>query len=255
MLRHLGVEMTNHCNLQCDNCPNAYSTPQKGFIAQETLELAIQYAQPGQIFQLHGHGESLLHPKMLEYTRIVCESDKAFYTSLSTNGLLLTQVMLNELLGVGLQELFISLHVPASVDAFVRAVRTVRDYPRPIRLVATSFIGNKVVADYLDYLGVLNEVNAYMEPPTEYFTWSGAVKGTRIEFPPNVVRGRIERCWFIVNNICAIVLWDGSVIACCYDFNRVNYLGHISDFPNLKHTPETYGLCKYCEPKMANGFI
>lgn len=255
MLTHLGVELTDYCNLWCDNCPNEYSITPKGFINDEIMGLAIRYATPDQIFQLHGHGESLMHPEVLRYTEMVCRHEKNFYGSLSTNGLLLDKQMLDGLLDAGLKELFVSLHVPKSVDAFALAVDTIKTYDKhPVRLVGTWFHGNVVVDNYIESNNIYNHIKDYLEPKTKYFTWSGTVKGTQIEFPPEVVKRRMDTCWFIQNNICAIILWDGSVVACCYDFNRVNYLGHVRDFPNLKHTPETYELCKYCEPKMANNF-
>lgn len=194
MLRHWGLEFTDYCNLDCPHCPNSYSTVPKGFVSQEVVELAIQYGEPGQIFQMHGSGESLLHPKLIEYAKLIDSSDKGFFLSLSTNGLLLDSKMLTNLLDAGLNELCISLHVKKSVDALVNAIDVVTSNGKPIRLFATSFNGNTLVDNYIQESGVHHIIAPYMEPPTNYFTWSGTVKNTQVEFPPEVVQGRISRC-------------------------------------------------------------
>jgi hypothetical protein len=255
MLKHFGVELTDYCNLNCPNCPNSYSTVEKGYVNDEIFDLAVLYSQPGQVFQLHGHGESLLHPDVLRYTEQASHNPKGLFSSLSTNGVLLDRTMLDGLLEAGLKELYISLHVPKSVDAFVLAVDVINSYKRPVKLVSNGFIGNTVVDNYIEKLGVYQHIKPYMGAPIEYFTWCGAVKGKCVEFPPDVVESRKRRCWFMRENLCSIVLWDGSVVSCCYDFNHVNYLGHVRDFPNLVHTPDKYELCKYCEPKYANNFM
>lgn len=256
MLRCVNIEFTNKCNLACPNCPSAYTTFPRGYITQETVELALKYLEPhkilhgnGMVWQLIGHGETLLHPKVLEFTELIVKSEKKPWVCLGTNGLLLTSDMIRNLFDIGIKDLHISLHVPESVDALIRAIDIFESSDtRSERLSSNYFVTNTVVSEYIDKIGARDYIQKYLSD-TVYHTWAGSVKGTRVEYPPEVVQARMSGCWFLTQDICAMQ-WDGTITACCYDFNDVNHIGHISDLPNLKHTPETYELCKYCSPDM-----
>ena len=61
------IELTNNCNLQCPNCPNATLRFHKGYMSDEVFEQAIKFLPPykNDTISVHCMGEPLLHPKVI----------------------------------------------------------------------------------------------------------------------------------------------------------------------------------------------
>jgi MoaA/NifB/PqqE/SkfB family radical SAM enzyme len=62
------IELTNHCNAQCEWCGNTGMSRKRGFMALEVFIGTLDYLQveppPGNTVGLHHFGESLLHPDL-----------------------------------------------------------------------------------------------------------------------------------------------------------------------------------------------
>ena len=252
MLAVGGIELTNLCNLRCRQCPTPFTGAATGYADDQTVARALDYAAPGQLFSFHRLGEPLLHPKLLQYVRWA--SDRGLQPLISTNGLLLTEDLFLQLLDAGARNLQITLHTTASTKAYGLVARYL--LANPAVQARLTFMGNVLshydkVPEWLDSCGITAEERRFLRH-VQAHSWAGNVPGSRVAFPDDVVQRRVKNCHFITNNT-ASMRWDGTIVACCFDSENENEIGRLEDFVTLRHRPERYGLCRYCDPNWANG--
>ena len=91
-------EITNHCNFNCIMCPTGIGTArrERGYMSDETYYKVLDEISEHKVaLKFVGQGESLLHPKAIEY--IVEAKRRGIITHLTTNGSLLTEDMMRKL--------------------------------------------------------------------------------------------------------------------------------------------------------------
>lgn len=115
------IELTNNCNLTCENCCTPKSKYARGYIDYQTFMSAMSWMQEGQTVNYHRIGEPLLHPQICDFVKYGVWFGK-IRPIISTNGILLTKEILNKLVTNGLRMLVITLHTKKSVKAFKMAV-------------------------------------------------------------------------------------------------------------------------------------
>ena len=99
------IEPTNRCNFKCIYCPQSYSTGismEKGEMDIRLFEKiisAIRQTDPVSSVFLTGNGEPLLHPRLEEFIRLVCQY--GLHPSLTSNGSLLDIERINSLANAG----------------------------------------------------------------------------------------------------------------------------------------------------------
>lgn len=243
-LRHGGIEITNHCNLHCKNCPTPTSKYPKGYCTVETFRKALQIGRSRQPFSFHRQGEPLLHPNIAQF---VFESAVWGYKPvISTNGTLLTTSKLEELCLNGLWWLEISLHTPDSVAALKRAIWLKENMHSNLNVVGNWLSHNKQVPAWIDDQEFSFSDRQYVRViPTH--TWCGNVPGTQKDFGEQHGIKAAKSCWYIRHNQVSI-RWDGNVTACCYDSEGDTILGHIDQWETLTHKG-VYRLCQFCGPR------
>ncbi|MDA3948547.1 MAG: radical SAM protein [Spirochaeta sp.] len=109
-LAQVYVELTNGCNIDCRTCMRNVWSLQTGFMDDETFErLRVQIAEmpvtPTVFFG--GFGEPMHHPKTTEYIRAMREIGAE--VDLITNGTLLSEQRVDELIDAGLRRIWVSL--------------------------------------------------------------------------------------------------------------------------------------------------
>lgn len=104
----IGVELTNHCNLQCAECPSGAGVMkrERGFMQIELYEKIISELHP-YLFNvnLYFQGEPMLHPLFFSFLG----KSSHLHTTLSTNGHFLSVENSERIVRSGLSELIISL--------------------------------------------------------------------------------------------------------------------------------------------------
>lgn len=60
-----------------------------------------------------------------------------------------------------------------------------------------------------------------------------------------------QTCSFKTSDFCSMK-WDGTIVACCFDFDGDAIIGHIDNFKELKHK-NVYKLCSTCSPSWVIG--
>lgn len=109
-LARIYLELTNGCNIDCRTCMRNIWDAKIGFMAPETFEtvrsqVAAMTDKPTLFFG--GFGEPLHHPKAVEYIRLM--RGVGAEVDLITNGTLLTQGRIEELIHAGLRQLWVSI--------------------------------------------------------------------------------------------------------------------------------------------------
>lgn len=221
-MRINNVEVTNHCNMKCRYCPHPKMTRKKGFMSQETYEKVLD-KQELDYMELHNFGEPLLHEKIYNFIRMA--KARGYKTQLSTNGTLLTEDVMDNLVNAGLDLLWISIR-PAFEKVKKFLEKKYEKYSKDIEIVI-------LYVEFTDKTKPLPK-NWKITPIIPH-TWSG-----QIDLP---YRKRNEMC----DNLrlkAVTVLWDGRVSNCCHDYDGKYTLGTIDD-NGLEPKPNK--LCEGCE--------
>ena len=106
---YLEIEITSRCNLSCRNCPQTVLKREKGDMDESVFQKIIdECAEHIPMISLSGFGEPLLHDKIIAFVRYAKEKGVT-RLALETNGLLLNDTMIRELIDTGLDILILNL--------------------------------------------------------------------------------------------------------------------------------------------------
>ncbi len=139
-LERVHVEVTSLCNFACEFCPNPGLTRPGGLMEFDLLaEILDEVALAGvtrRVF-FHQQGEPLLYPRLAD--AVARATGLGLETSVTTNGALLTDRVVDRLVGAGLTELVVSLQTPDEASFAIRGAKNLT-YPvfaeRVVRAVA-----------------------------------------------------------------------------------------------------------------------
>jgi MoaA/NifB/PqqE/SkfB family radical SAM enzyme len=230
----ISLELTNVCNLTCPYCANPLLTRPKGTIEWDLLELIVEQSARDRlsIDWLHGVGEPLLWKRLEEAIRLI-RGRNAGAASFATNGTLLFEDRVRQLLDAGLGRIYVSIDTldPAVYKATRGGnLRKVVDNVKAmIRIVPPDFLIRIALMDHRDsrltglerlrfaeVFGVhpnvfLNNVNNVLMPsaPSDYRVESGRQGGCHA-----------PRQYLFINK-------DGIVSLCCSDQDSLHALGDV----------------------------
>jgi MoaA/NifB/PqqE/SkfB family radical SAM enzyme len=247
MLRIHSVEITNICNLSCGHCPSKDSKYPRGMMTLKMFEKTITCAaQTSRLITISGFGEPLLHPQIEDIFAVAKAHD--ILIAMPTNGLLLTQPLLDHMLANNLWQLDVSIHNEQGLAAYKLAYEAITALPNPIKLIGNLLqVYEPMLQKWADKVGVTKE-QMNMIQLINVHNWA------RNERPFSTEENAKwqSKCKFLEQGVC-VVRWDGRVNTCCADSEGTNYVGHIDDCPNLTFKPEEYKLCYKCSPAWFTG--
>lgn len=248
------IEFTNECNLKCPNCPNSFLSFHKGYMSDEVFYEILKYMPPykNDTVSVHCMGEPLLHPKFLTYLNNM--ADIGINICISTNGILLNEFMSKQVLAilsrVNKATFYISFHTQKSVENWKNFLDIYNFCSNNNNI---SFYGQVLEHNesqahlWLQNIGIMDY---YVHPNIRHITshsWGGNLKKREKRYSDIEVKNKIRNCYYLRNNK-IIVLWDGSLKACCIDCNATQKCGNIFDFENSFINKEGYSLCRNCDP-------
>lgn len=227
--RVYAMETTNKCNASCDYCPHDKMTRAQGFVSLDTVRKVIEYMQgiDQQYVALHHMGEPLLHPVIGAIVGLFRLA--GIRTEMSTNGLLLPEKgrsVLDE--GISLIRIAVDnfYNKAGYIDGVKEFLEMAQDYPDTEVRIHT-IVGND--------LSVFEGYDAILENKT-LDNWAGAIDGeSQLD--------KSNECYFTTENY-VVVLWDGTVVPCCMDYNGDYALGNVDDLTSLDS--KACKLCKGC---------
>ena len=260
------IEPTNTCNLRCTFCfVTEGMTREGGFMDLDLFKKIIDDCPDLEHLCMHNWGEPLLHKdifKMIEYAK----NKGVNYVVMNTNGTLLTNKMIDQIVDSKLDIIRFSIDGSAETFKRVRGVelqnierninklKKVKEKRRPkLKMGVVFTVEEDTEGDAEDYIA----------------HWEKIVDHVRLQ-PKLITSPRTEICPepFGKDYGKLVVLWDGRVIPCCVDYNANLMIGSAQNetVPNLwknekmdllraQHLkgefPDTCANCNECESNKA----
>jgi pyruvate-formate lyase-activating enzyme len=235
------LELTNNCNLRCEMC-NWQAGGKKGYISKQLFESCVnQLSEIGvDTLNLHGGGESLLHPDFKEFLKYAIDKrdrGKIGCVGWTTNGMLFNQ---------SIADLVVSLNVDW-VNFSLDGVGQVNDN---IRLGSKYSIIEKNIKYLLEKRGLAKKPTVLLnmvdhgktdEQKLEFYSeWVQLVD--EIELIPSILPDNTWEnkeilsenlkiapppafCSFPLETL--MVSWAGIVTGCCFDTNFKIVIGDV----------------------------
>ena len=232
------VELTNFCNLKCPMCPHDLMTRGVGYMDFDLFrDVVRQVRATNPDLRLHNMGESLFHPQIGRFIRHAGE--QGLETILSTNATTLTDAKIQELIDARLSWLYVSFDgaEASTYERFRKGARYEREKAKVERLLRLRAEQGATRPRVLMSCISLPGTRAEVEDFRAY--WQGRADAVRIK-SADVWDGSSERITSLVaaeygrdGAVCGwpwqsvVVLWDGRVVPCCYDFDGKAVLGDL----------------------------
>ncbi|MFQ5444699.1 MAG: radical SAM/SPASM domain-containing protein [Nitrospinales bacterium] len=223
-LTSLIIEPTNTCNLRCTFCfvTEGMERPD-GFMELDLFKKVIDDSPGLEHLCMHNWGEPLLHKdifKMIDYA-----SDAGVkYVVMNTNGTLLTDKMIDKIVNSSLSIIRFSIDGSAETFKRVRGVELEKIEKNILKLKEKK---EKVRPDL--GMGVVFTVEDETQDDAEEYIahWETIVDHVRLQ-PKLIQSPRTETCPELFGKDYGklVVLWDGTVIPCCVDYNATLSLGN-----------------------------
>jgi len=221
------IEPTNTCNLRCTFCfVTEGMTREGGFMEFDLFKKIIDDSPDLEHLCMHNWGEPLLHKdifRMIEYAK----NKGVNYVVMNTNGTLLTNKMIDQIVDSKLD--IIRFSIDGSAETFKR-VRGVE-----LQNIEQNINKLKKVKEKRRpklKMGVVFTVEEDTEGDAEdYIThWEKIVDHVRLQ-PKLITSPRTEVCPepFGKDYGKLVVLWDGRVIPCCVDYNANLTIGSVQN--------------------------
>lgn len=217
--KRIYIEITNFCNLNCTFC--AKSTRSKQFMEVNDFEHIVNLISPyTDYIYLHVLGEPLLHPE-LDKILSICDNKK-LNVNITTNGTLL-QEKLALLLKHNVRQFNISLHCENNDKKYFEKVFSACD-----ELSKQSYVNYRswIKKDKIIVNKILNHYNVSIENKTKQTLASNTFFSIEQPFEWDGKDNSNSGTCYGLKNMCAI-LFDGTVTACCIDYDGKINLGNI----------------------------
>jgi len=248
--RYIDIELTNICNFKCLMCPTGTGTQQrkKGYMSRETFLSLIEVIKDHQTpMRFIGWGEPLLHPNLLEFLDIAKKN--GLITHLNTNGLLLTEEIMRKFVEIPLTSLKFSFQ---GVDRkSYSEMRNLDFFPELIERIKR--MNNIRGLSPYPYIHVSSTITYESPEQIEHFRDTlrntvdlitiGRTKLDHIQLDKvrlddkekerlvsllkcESVTKKYSPCSEVFNVLA--INWDGTISACCADFDKKMVVGDLS---------------------------
>lgn len=230
----LCLEITNHCNLKCVMCPHPEMTRSKGEMNFDLFCKLIDEAEgKSEMAMLYGLGESLISKNFFKYAEYAVKSKLA--TRLSSNATVITPNIAEQLVGVGLDFLILSVDgVTPGTYENIRVGGTLEKTQANVKKILQEKIrqgsNTHITVQIISMDATKKEemrqrelftpeemkaVNVFRVKP-HFDSYANPVEGLKHSTP----------CYILWNQMS--VTWDGKVCMCCFDFDAKNPVGDLN---------------------------
>jgi radical SAM protein with 4Fe4S-binding SPASM domain len=239
------IESTNACGMNCIMCPRRYMIRKIGFMDINLFEKIVKQLKGNTRLALHHFGDPLLHPKIGEMIKI-CHK-YGIKASLSTNPTSLTEKKSKELIESKLDYLHLSLD-GATRETYKKIRGKNADYDKALKGIEIFLRKKKEMKSKLPHTKIAiikmketeKEIEIFKEKwkkiegidevqIKEFITWDGTmedIKKLEQESSHKVKRNKYYPCYWPWGKL--TVLWDGRVVACCFDSDAKCVLGDLN---------------------------
>jgi radical SAM protein with 4Fe4S-binding SPASM domain len=247
----LGIELTNHCNLNCPECitGSGQMTRPKGFMALSLFDRILAETGPYLYnLNLYFQGESMMHPDFF----LFLEKAVSYHTIVSTNGQFLSPDKAGKLAGSGLRRLIVSLDgldqltytsyrqngdLQKVIEGIKNVSHAIRRSGSPLKLEIQFLVNRLNESQIKEVKKFASEVNARLRLKSmqvldmgraeKWIPEGESFNRYRKDNGRYIIKGRIRnRCLRLWLN--PVITWDGKVIPCCFDKNSDHILGDLN---------------------------
>jgi len=235
------IEATNFCNLRCPMCPYDTMTRDVGYMEIDLFRRVVdQLAGCTRVLRLHNMGESLFHKQIDELIRYA--RSKGVTTCISTNATALNEKAAERILTAQLDRLFISFDGAhkETYEMYRKGARFERSLANVLRFLEIKekqqAVKPHTTISMIEMAGTEGEIGEFRE------FWQKRVDAIRIKRVGNW-DGSVDRvneialkdfrppdappCSWLWDRM--VVLWDGRVVPCCYDYDGKYVLGNLRE--------------------------
>ena len=113
LFQRIHIELTNNCNFSCQFCPDSLMTRERGNLDFNLLCKALDEISQEKLTDqvlFHVMGEPTLYPDLIKAVNYA--KDRGLKVHLTTNGSVITEEILDRLLGVNIDHIFFSVQTP-----------------------------------------------------------------------------------------------------------------------------------------------
>ena len=249
------IEPTNHCNLQCPECPSGLGTLTRplGLLKQgEFKKLIDQIKDTGFYVQLFFQGEPYINkelPDMISYAQ-----SKKIYISISTNGHFVNEKNVDYVLDNAPDKLIFSVDgLDEESYQKYRVGGTFEQADQGLRLLIKRKKERRMNKPFVEFQFIVMKQNEHqMEDVRNYCKEVGVDKlvfktmqissyENAIKFLPSNKKYRrysLENNSFRIKNKIknhcfalwrtSVITWDGRVVPCCFDKDAQNEVGKLN---------------------------
>jgi radical SAM protein with 4Fe4S-binding SPASM domain len=247
------IEVSRLCNLKCVFCPqscrNQFRHFDKDLLDWDSFKKIVQHLKtfPEKIKKvyMHGTGESTLNPLLPKMIRYLSEQNIVETIDLTTNGLLLTEELGQNLIDAGLHHLHISVEslssegyqniagVKINFDRFITNIHAFSGKRKQCRLtIKITDVSVPTQQDKELFSKIFSSLCDEIFIENIYPIWPSYGQGKELQQKQNEEHGQYGQpvidklvCPQIFTQLA--VKSDGSVSPCSVDWNNENVLGNI----------------------------
>lgn len=248
----IGIELTNHCNLNCPECSSGSGTMTRirGNMDIDLFDKIISELKPYLLnLNLYFQGESMLHPQFFSF---IARSGK-LRTVISTNGHFLSEENSEKIALSGLRELIVSLDgmdqqtysayrrngdIEKVFDGIRNVSAAIKNTSSSLKLVIQFLVNRLNEHQIPEIKSFARKMNASLKLKSmqinderNYVKWLPSIrKFRRYELHDkeyklkNPYLNRCSRLWFS-----PVVTWDGRVLPCCFDKDADHVMGDLNE--------------------------
>lgn len=250
---YLDIELTNCCNIKCNMCPVGTSVMKrpKGFMSDDTFNKIVNNIQKYKIKAVRfiRWGEPTLHPQFTYWGGVL--KKLGVLVHFNTNGILLDEKMIREIIDMkidsvkfsfqGIDELTYSeMRNGGSYDTLVDNIKLLYNIRgqniSPYISVTTTVTYEseeeiscfkRNISQYCDEVGVGRTLIQHIDVEKMSLSEERREKYKKFISKGNMGMQRISVCPEIWDKLS--INWDGSVSACCGDYDNAMLVGNIND--------------------------
>jgi radical SAM protein with 4Fe4S-binding SPASM domain len=248
----IGIEPTNHCNLNCPEClsGSGLMTRKQGFMETGLFDKIVTELEPYILgMSLYFQGEPMLHPQFFSFLKRSVNIN----TTVATNGHFLSAENAEKLVTSGLKKLVVSLdgmdqanysayRVNGELDVVIEGIRNVskarKKHSSSPELIIQFIVNRQNEHQIPEARNFANKMSASLKLKSmqiingeTFEKWLPVrQKYRRYEFKEGryAIRSRLpDRCarlWFN-----PVITWDGKVLPCCFDKNADHVMGDMNE--------------------------
>ena len=246
------IEPTNHCNLQCPECPSGLGTLTRplGLLKNDKFKMLIDEIKETSFYiQLFFQGEPYINknlPEMISYAQ-----SKKIYVSISTNGHFVTNKNVDYVLDNAPDKLIFSVDgLDEESYQKYRVGGTFKQVDEGLRALIRRKKERKLKKPFIEFQFIVMKQNEYqIEDVKNYCKEVGVDKvvfktmqissyENALKFLPSnkkyrryTLENKSFRIKNDVKNHCfalwrtSVITWDGRVVPCCFDKDAQNQIG------------------------------